>query len=164
MRLKEPRDLLLYELSAIYAGEKAIADMLKEVAGDVDDDNLAKMLKTHQRETKDQAKILDTCFKHLGETPMDVPCGVIDAIRQEYREFTANKPAPQVLTMFALGGALKVEHFEIATYRGLVDKAMMMGDTELAQNLTTILHQEEETAGKLERCASELDHKVLAPA
>ncbi|MBV2363998.1 ferritin-like domain-containing protein [Streptomonospora nanhaiensis] len=164
MRLKEPKDLFLFELSAIYTGEKAIAEMLKDVAGDVDNDNLAKMLKAHQRETKDQAKMLESCFQHLGESPMDVPCGVIDALRAEYREFVSQKPSPQVLTMFALGGALKVEHFEIATYRGLVDKAMMMGDTELAQNLKTILNQEEETAGKLERFANELDHKVLVPA
>src|SRR5699024_6670269 len=99
-----------------------------------------------------------------GASPQDVPCGVIDAIRKEYTDFKSQEPSSRVLTMFALGGALKTEHFEIATYRGLVDKAMAMGDNKLANSLTTILKQEEETAGKLESFAHGLDVKALQPA
>nr|WP_255429981.1 DUF892 family protein [Streptomonospora sp. PA3] len=162
--MKEPKDLCLYELSAMYNGEKTIVEMLKEVARDIDNDTLAEMMRTHQRETQEQAEILEGCFRHLGAEPQDVPCGVVDAIRTEYKDFTAQKPSSQVLTMFALGGALKTEHFEIATYRGLIDKAMAMGDNELANSLTTILKQEEETASKLEHFAHELDTKVLQSA
>jgi ferritin-like metal-binding protein YciE len=64
--------------------------------------------------------------------------------------------------MFVLGCAMKVEHYEIATYRGLVDKAMLMGETECAQTLQTNLVQEEEAAGKLERISHDMSQRMLA--
>ncbi|GAB3451510.1 ferritin-like domain-containing protein [Streptomonospora sediminis] len=164
MQLQQPKDLCLYELSAMYNGEKTIVEMLKEVAADIDNDTLADMMRTHQSETKQQAQILEECFERLGESPQDIPCGVVDTIRKEYKDFRSRQPSSQVLTMFALGGAMKIEHFEIASYRALVDQALAMGDPGLAQSLTTILKQEEETAGKLERFAHELDEKVLQPS
>ncbi|TDQ54307.1 YciE/YciF ferroxidase family protein [Actinorugispora endophytica] len=164
MKLDTPKDLFLYEMSAMHDGEKKIAEMLTEVAGKVNDKALAEMLRTHKKETDQQIENLEKCFEHLGESPQRVPCATVDAIREEYREFVGMKPSEDVLTMFILGGAAKIEHFEIASYRGLVGKAMLMGDTQLIQSLETNLLQEEETAGKLERCAHELGQRMLARA
>lgn len=164
MKLDNPKDLFIYELSAMYDGEKKIAEMLSEVAGKVDNKTLAQMLRTHQKETQQQAKNLEQCFEQLGTTPQKVSCGTVEAIHKEYNHFVDQKPSKDVLTMFALGGAAKIEHFEIASYRGLVGKAMLMGETECIQLLETNLLQEEETAGKLERFAHELGQQMLAAA
>ncbi|MFD0772951.1 ferritin-like domain-containing protein [Streptomonospora algeriensis] len=93
-------------------------EALKEVAADVDNDTLADMLRTHQSGIKQQTEILESCFERLGSSPQDVPCAPVDAIRREYKDFQRQEPSSQVLTMFALGGAMKVEHFGIASYRG----------------------------------------------
>lgn len=164
MKLESPKDLFLYELSMIYDGEKRIAAMLSEVAGQVNNERVQTMLRTHQKETEQQAKNLEQCFQHLGESPQKVTCGVIEALQKEYKDFASQNPSADVLTMFALSGALKTEHFEIATYRGLVGKAMLMGETRLIQLLETNLLEEEETAGKLERCAHEMGREMLAAA
>ncbi|GAA3982943.1 ferritin-like domain-containing protein [Thermobifida alba] len=164
MKLENPRDLFIHEMSSMYTGEKKIAEMLDEVSGKVDDDKLMQMLREHKQETQQQIKNLEQCFQAIGESPQDVPCAVVDAIHQEFRQFAGMNPSPQVLTMFALAGADKIEHFEIAAYRGLVNKAMLMGETTCMQLLETNLLQEEETAGKLERYANEMGRKALATA
>jgi ferritin-like metal-binding protein YciE len=161
--LNSPKDLFLYELSGIYDGEKKIAQMLKEVAGEVQDEKLAQMLRTHEQETRQQMSNLEECFRALGAEPQQVSCAGIEGIRKEYMEIASLQPSPEVLTMAVLGGAMKIEHYEIATYRGLVDKAMLMGETQLAQALQTNLVQEE-TAGKLERVSHEMSQRMLAPA
>ncbi|MDD6791603.1 MAG: DUF892 family protein [Thermobifida fusca] len=146
MKLETPRDLFVHEMSAMRTGEAVIADMLRH----------------HQQETQQQIANLEQCFRAIGATPQRVPCAAIEALRQEFREFAGMNPSPQVLTMFALGGALKVEHYEIAAYRGLVGKAMLMGETTCIQLLETNLLQEEETAGKLERFTHEMGRRMLA--
>lgn len=162
MKLETPRDLFVHEMSAMRTGEAVIADMLDEMSGMVADENVADMLRHHQQETQQQIANLEQCFRAIGATPQRVPCAAIEALRQEFREFAGMNPSPQVLTMFALGGALKVEHYEIAAYRGLVGKAMLMGETTCIQLLETNLLQEEETAGKLERFTHEKGRRMLA--
>ncbi len=164
MALNNPGDLFQYELSGIYDGEQRIAQLLGEVAGRVEDTDLAKMLRTHQEETQQQIANLDTCFQLLGSEPQQVTCAAIEGIQREFQAMTAKQPAPEVLAMFILDSAMKVEHYEIATYRGLVDKAMLMEETECAQILQTNLVQEEETAGKLERVSHDMSQEVLASA
>jgi ferritin-like metal-binding protein YciE len=164
MALNSPKDLFQYELSGMYDGEQRIAQMLAEVAGQVQDENLAEVLRTHEQETRQQISNLEACFQALGTQPQQVTCAAIEGIRREYEEVVAQQPSPDVLTMFALGGAMKVEHYEIATYRGLVDKAMLMGETQCAQILQTNLVEEEDTAGKLERLSHEMSQRMLATA
>ncbi|HKS99209.1 MAG TPA: DUF892 family protein [Rugosimonospora sp.] len=164
MPLNGPNELFVYELSAIYDGEKKIADILDQASGQVTDDRLAGMLRAHLDETRAQVSNLEQCFDLLAETPWQVSCGAIDGIRKEYEDISAEGPAPEVLTMFLLGSAMKVEHYEIAAYRELVDKALLMGEAECALLLHTNLVQEEETATKLERLNHDMSERVLAEA
>lgn len=164
MALSKPKDLFHYELSAMYDAEKKIAEMLKEVAGQVEDKKLAEMLRAHEKETRQQISNLERGFEMLGTEPRDVSCAGIEGIQAEYQEISGMKPSSEVLSMAALGGAMKIEHYEIATYRGLLDKAMLMGENEFAQLLQTNLVQEEETAGKLERASHDMSQQVLAAA
>lgn len=162
MQLDSPKDLFLYELSMIYDGEKRIIGLLDEASGAVDDGTLADMLRSHQQETRQQSRILDGCFEELGTSPQEVTCGPIEAMHKEYTEFVDSEPSPDVLAMFVMGGASKIEHFEIATYRGLIGKAMLMDKPHIAQELQGILVQEEATAGKVERYAHEFSQRILA--
>ncbi|MDA8369092.1 MAG: DUF892 family protein [Nocardiopsaceae bacterium] len=164
MAFNSPKDLFVHELSMMYDGEKKIAQMLDEIAGQVENQTLIQMLQTHKEETQHQAKNLEQCFQRIGESPRQVPCGVVKTIHNEFKEFVKQNPSSDVLTMFAISGATKTEHFEIATYRGLVCKAMLMGDAECTSLLEANLLQEEETASKLERFAHELGQQMLAPA
>jgi ferritin-like metal-binding protein YciE len=164
MALNSPKDLFQYELSATYDAEQKIAQTLGQVTGQIQDGNLSQMLGTYEQETRQQITNLQQCFQALGTQPQPVTCAAIEGMRKDYEQVASQQPSPDVLTMFVLGAAMKVAHYEIATYRGLADKALLMGETQCAQILQTNLVQEEETAGKLERLSHEMSQRMLAGA
>lgn len=55
---------------------------------------------------------------------------------------------------------MKVENFEIGSYRGMVTAAQVMGQTEIIDLLNQNLSQEQETASIAEQSAEELFRKV----
>ena len=56
---------------------------------------------------------------------------------------------------------LKVEHFEMGSYRGLITAAQQMGQDEIVDLLQQNLQQEELTAQTAEQGAPELLQKVI---
>ena len=56
---------------------------------------------------------------------------------------------------------MKVEHYEIVSYRGLILGAQELGNTEAVALLEQNLKQEEQTAAKLEQNAPQLLTKAL---
>jgi ferritin-like metal-binding protein YciE len=164
MSLEGPNELFIYELSAMYDGEKKIAEMLSQATEQISDGRLAGTLRAYLDETRQQASNLEQCFELLAEAPREVGCAAIDGVRQEYQDVVGQEPAPEVLTMYLLGSATRVEHYEIGAYRSLVDKALLMGEAECALLLQTNLVQEEDTATRLERINHEMSERVLAEA
>ena len=55
---------------------------------------------------------------------------------------------------------MKVEHYEIVSYRGLILGAQQMGNKEAVALLEQNLQQEEQTAAKLEQHAPKLLKKA----
>jgi ferritin-like metal-binding protein YciE len=164
MPLNSADDLFVYELAAMYDAEKKTEQIIGEAAGQVTDDGVAGMMRRNQQETQQQIANLEACFDLLGLDTQQIPCAVIDGFRTDYQMFTSQQPSGQVLAMFMIGSALKMEHYQVASYRGLIDKAILMGQTECAQLLQTNLVQEEEAASKLERIGHDLSQQVLEVA
>jgi ferritin-like metal-binding protein YciE len=162
MALSSPADLFLYELSATYDAERKANQLLGEVVGQVRDGNVAQILDGQQQEGQQKIRNLEACFQALGTEPQDVPAVAIDGMRSEFQRFLGMQPAREVFEMHALDAATKLAHFGVASYRELVDKAMLMAETECAQSLMTNLVQKEESAGRLERIGHEMGQRVLS--
>jgi Domain of unknown function (DUF892) len=77
-------------------------------------------------------------------------------------EFLKEHPPEAVLTMFDLGAASKTEHYEIASYRGLIEKARLMGQQHVVQLLEQNLRQEEEMAEKVSQLSRELGRQQIS--
>jgi ferritin-like metal-binding protein YciE len=56
---------------------------------------------------------------------------------------------------------IKVEHFEMGSYRGLVTGAQQMGQNEIVNLLNENMQQEEQTAQLAEQSAPELLQKAM---
>jgi ferritin-like metal-binding protein YciE len=59
------------------------------------------------------------------------------------------------------GAADKVEHYEISSYRGLIQGAQLMNQPQLVQLLQANLQQEEQTSQLIESSAPELLQKAM---
>lgn len=164
MALNNPKDLFLYELAAMRNAEISSGQMLGWAAGQVRNPELAQLLRTQEQESQQQLKSIESCFQALGASAIDVPSQTVDGMRSGLEDFVALQPSPEVLELFTLGAAMRLAHFGIASYRGLVSRAVVMGESHCADKLQTNLVQKEENAGRLERVGHELHERVFATA
>jgi ferritin-like metal-binding protein YciE len=65
------------------------------------------------------------------KNPTSEPCAGINGLIEEYQKFNnEGSPSPEVRDVFATGAALKVENYEIASYKSLIKLANQLGLTE----------------------------------
>jgi ferritin-like metal-binding protein YciE len=67
---------------------------------------------------------------------------------------------PAIRDSCIAGAADKVEHYEIATYRGLIQGAQLMNQPEILRLLQENLRQEEQTAQLIEQSSPQLLEKA----
>ena len=149
MSLAAPRDLLIHELGDMLSAENTIAKMLPELAKEAQQTEIRAAFKEHELETKEQIKRLQAAFKELGEKPEITTCYATEGLKQEHTSLQEEDPTPQVLEMANLLGAAKTEHYEIASYSGLVQLAKDLGEPTVAELLKQNLDEEMAMAKKL---------------
>lgn len=164
MSLAAPRDLLIHELEDMLSAEHIIVKMLPELAKEAQQTEIRDAFKEHERETKEQIKRLQAAFKELGEKPETTTCFATEGLKQEHTSLHEEDPSPDVLEIANLLGAAKTEHYEIASYSGLVQLAKDLGEPAVADLLKQNLDEETAMAKKLTTFAKAVgkDLKVAA--
>jgi ferritin-like metal-binding protein YciE len=164
MMLSNPADLFLYELSAAYDAEAKGGQFFGEVGGQIQDPDLAGFLRAQEQQSRWKMQNLDVCFMALDAQRENIACAAVEGMRAEFQAFLGRQPSAEVLQLYALDSAMELAHTGIASYRGLVDKAVLMEETQCAQILQTNLVRMEENASTLERIGHEMSQRILAIA
>src|SRR5258708_31046040 len=100
------------------------------MAKEAQDPDIKKAFEQHLTETKQQINNIEQCFKVFGERPTTFPCFAIDGLKKEHDNFVREQPSAEILSMFDLEAAVKTEHYEIASYQGLIDTAVTLGQQQ----------------------------------
>ena len=102
-------------------------------------------------------------FRTLGRRPKRHTCAGINGLIEEYATFVRDeKPSEEVLDVFSVAAALKVEHYEIVAYRDLAKLAQQLGNETAASLLQETLKEEEATAQLLEGLSERLGQAMMA--
>lgn len=163
MPMQSPQDFFIHELQDLLGAEQLVLKTLPQLIQSAGDKEVKAALREHETETKQQVKNLEECFKLLGAKAEAVDCKGMQGIVAERDEFLKEKPVPEILQVFDLGAAAKTEHYEIVSYTGLVDKAKLMGQKDVARLLQENLKQEQAMARKVEGFETQLGKQLLAP-
>lgn len=143
-------------LQDIYYAEAAIEQALAKVKNKATSEELQEALEDHELVTRKQILRLEKVFKHLGKEAKKKKCDAIDGIIKEVDEMVKDTEDGSMTRDVALIiGAQKVEHYEIATYGGLVQIAITLGYDKVADLLEMTLDEEEETDFLLTEIAEE---------
>lgn len=156
MALQKAQDLFLHELGDMFDAEQRIVQMLPIMAQETTNPEIQQAYKQHENETRQQIQNIERCFQLLGTQPKRTACFAIDGLKKEHDSFVQEQPSPMLLTMFDLDGAAKTEHYEIASYQGLIQQATLLGQRECAQLLQQNLDQEAAMAEKVVLFSREL--------
>lgn len=154
-------ELFEHELKDIYDAENKLSRELEGMAKKASDQELVKGYLEHKQQTDGQIKRLEEVFGLVDKKPSREPCHGINGLLKEFKTFVADeKPTPELLDVFAIGASLKVEHYEIASYRSLIQLAKQAGLGDAVPLLEQNLSEEQETANKLEVLAEKLGARV----
>lgn len=133
-------------LKDIYFAEDAILDALGKMESAATTEELKEAFEDHQLQTKKHISRLEKVFKLIDETPEKKECKAIVGIIKEGEDIINSTEAGSTTRDVGLIiAAQKVEHYEIATYGGLVQLAITMNHDKAADLLDRTLEEEEET-------------------
>ena len=109
---------------------------------------------SHLEQTERHVTRLEKVFKLIGKEPEGKKCEAMEGLIKEAKSIISETKADTMTRDAALIiAAQKVEHYEIATYGGLVQLAITMGLTRAADLLDNTLREEGDTDHKLTQIA-----------
>ncbi len=165
MAIKTLQEKFMHGLGDIYDAEHRFLDAQQTMLPNADSDLVRTSLETHIAETEQQIVNLTQVYEILGVTPQRVSCdGAAGIVKEGDKLLSETKDVPALADLAIVGGCSKVEHYEIASYRGLIAGAEMMGQTEIVRLLSENLQQEENTAQTLEASMPELLQNAMRSA
>lgn len=139
-----------HELGDIYDAEHQFLNAMQEMLQNAQDATLKQMLTTHIQQTKGQITNLEQVFQLLGQPAQRVMCDGAKGLVSEGQK--GMKDTSGGIEDVAIAGAAdRVEHYEIAAYRGLIEGAQLMGQQQVVSLLQQNLNQEEETSALIEK-------------
>jgi len=160
MSVKTLDDLFVHELSDIYSAEKQLARALPRMARAASNPDLAAAFTTHLEETQGQIERIDQVVELMGIRLKRIKCAAMEGLVEEAKEVIDAVEKGPVLDAALIGGAQKVEHYEIASYGTLAALAKQLGQAKAMTLLLATLKEEKATDEKLTMLA---DSMAAAP-
>lgn len=134
------------QLKDIYYAEQQLTKVLPKMEEAATTEELKEAFSDHLHQTKKQIRRLEKVFEMLGKKAEGKKCEAIEGLAKETDTIIKETQAGSMTRDAALIiAAQKVEHYEIASYGGLVQLALTMGLDEVSDMLDTTLMEEEDT-------------------
>jgi ferritin-like metal-binding protein YciE len=146
----------MQQIQDVYWAEKKLVKTLPKLAEAATSTRLKQAFNDHLQQTMNHVTRLENVFNLMGEEPRALKCaamaGIVDEGSDIIDETDEGSAQRDVGLIFA---AQKAEHYEIATYGGLVTLARTMGHDDAAELLDQTLAEEKVTDNLLTRIAEE---------
>jgi ferritin-like metal-binding protein YciE len=134
------------QLKDMYYAEQLLLKGLDEMKAACTTEELEDAFDDHLKQTERHIKRLDKVFSSIGVKAQGKKCEAMDGLLKEAKTII-NETKEGTMTRDAalIIAAQKIEHYEIATYGGLVQLAITLGRPRAAELLDKTLNEEEET-------------------
>lgn len=156
---EELRELYVDELKDLYNAENQLVKALPKMAKAAASPELKAAFEEHLEQTKGHVERLETIFEKLGESPKGKKCKGMEGLVEEGSE-AIEEYEGAIRDAALIGGAQRVEHYEMAGYGTVIALANELGESEHASLLEETLEEEKEADQKL----TELSKDVNAEA
>jgi ferritin-like metal-binding protein YciE len=160
MPINNAQQLFVHNLSEIYDAEHQFIEGQQEMAQQASDQDLKSAIEEHIGQTEQHARNLEQVFEQLGEQPQRATNEVAQGLVSSAQHLMQQTQDENLRDCAINAAVLKVEHFEMGSYRGLVTAAQQMGQDEIVDLLQQNLQQEEQTAQTAEQSAPQLLQKI----
>jgi ferritin-like metal-binding protein YciE len=143
-------DLFVDELKDIYWAEKHLVKALPKMQKATNSEELKQAIEEHIEVTNEHVSRLEQAFEMLGKKAMAKKCEAMEGLTTEGQRIIEETDAgTSTRDVGIIMAAQKVEHYEIATYGGLIQLAKTLGHNDIADLLVPTLNEEKEADEKL---------------
>ncbi|MCW0457244.1 ferritin-like domain-containing protein [Xanthomonas sacchari] len=149
MAVKTIEELFIHELSDIYSAEKQLTKALPRLARASTNPALRAAFEAHLEETQGQIERIDQIVEKGNLRLKRIKCAAMEGLVEEGKEVIESIEAGPVRDAALIGGAQKVEHYEIASYGTLAAMAKQLGMDDALSLLLETLNEEKSTDEKL---------------
>ena len=136
------REVMIDELKDLYSAENQLVKQLPKTAKAINSPELKSIFLNHLDETKTQVERLKRVFEILGKKPTGKHCSGMEGAIDEVKEALEEDEEGAIYDAGIIGGAARVEHYEIAGYSCVIASAKQLGETEIVGLLTQSLSEE----------------------
>ncbi len=148
------KDFFVDELKDIYWAEKHLVKTLPKMKKAATSTELKDAFQEHLEVTENHVSRLEQAFEKIGKKAQAKKCEAMEGITKEGEDIIESTDAgTSTRDVGLIMAAQKVEHYEIATYGGLVQLADTLGMSEVSSLLAETLEEEKETDSKLTEIA-----------
>ena len=142
------------QLKDMYYAEQHLVKALPEMINAASSEELEDAFEDHLKQTERHVKRLEKVFKLLKQKPEGKKCEAIEGLTKEAKSIISEtKEGSMTRDAALIIAAQKIEHYEIATYGGLVQLAITMDLHRAAELLDKTLQEEEDTDTTLTQIA-----------
>jgi ferritin-like metal-binding protein YciE len=147
------QQLLVRELSDLYASEKQLITALARMSAKATDPDVKQAFDHHRVETIGHVERLERVFRSLGTSPRRGASDAITGVVTETERLLRRRMDPAVRDAWLIASAQRVEHIEIANYGTARTFADTLAYTQAAQLLQQTLEEERIADQQLTRLA-----------
>jgi ferritin-like metal-binding protein YciE len=141
-------------LKDIYWAEKHLTKELPKMNKAATTQQLKDAIDEHLAQTEEHVARLEQVFELMGKKAQAKKCDAMEGlIKEGHSVVEETEEGSMTRDAGIIIAAQKVEHYEIATYGGLVTLANTMGLDEIAGILNTTLEEEKQTDANLSELA-----------
>lgn len=164
MSINSFQEKFQHALGDMYDAEHQFLDVQRQMLAEAHATELKTLLKNHNEQTTGHIANLEKAFKLLGLTPKRQPCDAARGLVTEWQQMAKETGTPEIADWVIASAQAKVEHYEIASYRGLIIGAQVMKNDPVVQLLRQNLRQEEQTAATVQSEPRELEETLAERA
>ena len=136
------REVMINELKDLYSAENQLIKSLPKTAKETNSPELKQIFLNHLDETRNQIERLKRVFEIVGKKPTGKHCSGMEGAIDEVKEALEEDEEGAIYDAGIIGGAARVEHYEIAGYSCAIAMAKQLGETEIVGLLTQTLSEE----------------------
>ena len=161
MAITTTHEKFMHELGDIYDAEHRFLKGQQEMRRHATDPQLQGLLQEHIQQSEQQTRNLEQVFQLLGQPAKAEKCDAAQGLVTEAQKTMKEAEVDALRDCLIGSSATKVEHYEIASYRGLITGAQLMGQQKVVTLLQQNPQQEEQAAQRLEQSAPHLLRQAM---
>jgi ferritin-like metal-binding protein YciE len=155
------KELFLHELSDMLDAERRILETLSQQSEESSNSALQSAFQSHHKQTQGQIERLQQCFELIDEQAEEAECAAIKGLHEEHENMLDEGPSPDIMDVFNVTAAIKVERYEISSYESLIRLAELLKLSKIVRLLKQNLKEEEQTLKKVTTLAAKIKPENL---